>query len=168
MFARVLGNEWDSGGPITVHDPDWVAERWGRAFEIVSHAPRVMGEPWPHDLVVAGPRPGRVTEDDLLATGADGAAEGRARSGQLRLVRADALARAEDENERARRAVEAAHRARAGLEARASSRLAELAARYAELERERAAIRSSRVWRVTQPGRALAELRGTASGVGRR
>ena len=56
--ARVLGNAWDSGGPVTVHDSSWVTERWGRAFEIVSYAPRVTGEPWPHDIVVARPRAG--------------------------------------------------------------------------------------------------------------
>lgn len=29
MYVAGLGNAWDDGGPVTVHDPAWIAERWG-------------------------------------------------------------------------------------------------------------------------------------------
>ena len=119
--------------------PYWVAERWGRAFEIVSHAPRVTGEPWPHDVVVARPPPAPRCQDDLLATGADGAAGGRARSGQLRTrARRRALGRSSRNDALVARSTRPP--GWRGLEARASSGSRSSPRRYGELKRERAAI----------------------------
>lgn len=140
MYARVLGNDWDHGGPVTAHHPAWVAERWGRALDIVSHNPRVTGAPWPHDIVVARARGDAVTEEDLLATGADPVAEGRMQAAQLRLLRDDALMRRSVLDHETAEAVAAAAQGRAEVAARAPGRLAELAARYAELEAQRAAL----------------------------
>ena len=139
MYGRVLGNDWDHGGPVTTHDPGWVAERWGRALDIVSHTPRITGQPWPHDIVVSRARPEAVDEDDLLDTGADGVAEGRAQAAQLRLLREDALMRRAVLDQQAAEAVGAVHQGRADLAARTPGRLAELAQRHAELEAARAA-----------------------------
>ena len=167
MYVRTLGNAWDHGGPVVIHDAAWVAERWGRAFAIVSHDERVTGAPWPHDIVVARPRPGDLTQDDLLAPGADGEADGQALDAQLRLLRRDALLHRTVYDARAQDALARIAASRAAIEARASGRLAELAARYAELERERA--RSSRPRGVlSRPARALARLRASASGGGAR
>jgi SAM-dependent methyltransferase len=162
MYVRVLGNAWDDGGPVAIHDVAWVAERWGRAFEIVSHGERVTGEPWPHDVVVARPRPGAPTQDELLATGADGEGDGEALAAQLRLLREDALARRAANELRAQEAMASIARSRVAIEGRAAGRLEELAARYAELERERTELESPR-WALSRPARALARLRATAS-----
>jgi SAM-dependent methyltransferase len=162
MFVRTLGNAWDHGGPVVIHDAAWVAERWGRAFEIVSHEERVTGEPWPHDVVVARPRPGARTVDELLAPGADGEADGRALAAQLRLLRADALLHRSVYEAGAHAAIETLAQSRAAIEASASGRLGELAERYAELERERAALESP-AGLLSRPVRALARLRATAS-----
>jgi len=140
MYGRVLGNDWDHGGPVTTHDTAWVAERWGRALDIVSHAPRITGQPWPHDIVVARARAGTVTTDDLLTTGADGVAEGRAQAAQLRLLRDDALMRRTFLDGQAAEAVGAAAQGRAEVAARTPARLEELAQRYVALEAERAAL----------------------------
>ncbi|MEA2218249.1 MAG: hypothetical protein QOJ35_875 [Solirubrobacteraceae bacterium] len=161
MYVRMLGNAWSHGGPVSIHDAAWVAQRWGRAFDIVSHAARALGEPWPHDIVVARPRAGDVGEDDLLAPGPDGEADGRAWAAQLRLLRDDAVLRRRTYEAQAHDVVEAIGHARAGVEARATERLAELSERYAALERERAAL-AAPVWRLNRPARALARLRGKA------
>lgn len=161
MYVRALGNEWDHGGPVVVHDAAWVAERWGRAFEIVSHARRATGDPWPHDIVVARAGSGEITEDELLVTGASGGeAEGAARAAQLRLMRRDALIRRNIHHHRVHEAIEACRRSREGVEARASARLAGLAQRYASLEAERASLEARGV-RVSA-ARAAARLRRTA------
>ena len=36
MNVLQAGQGWDLGGPIVFHSPWWIAEHWGRAFEIVS------------------------------------------------------------------------------------------------------------------------------------
>lgn len=140
MYARLLGNDWDHGGPVTTHDPTWVTERWGRALDIVSHAPRVTGDPWPHDIVVARARPEPLGEDDLLATGSDPVAEGRMQAAQLRYLRADAQLRRTVLDAMEAEAVGQAAQGRAEVAAQAPGRLAQLAARYAALEAERAGL----------------------------
>lgn len=140
MFVHAIQNGWDHGGPVTVHDPAWLAERWGRAFDIVAHTPRATGAPWPHDIVVARPRPGPVTVGDLLAPGADGIAEGQARAAQLALLRSGALAAQRHAEAGAAHVVAAGRAARATHEVRARARRAELQARRTELERRRAEL----------------------------
>lgn len=142
MYARGLGNTWDQGGPVVLHDAGWVGDHWGRAFAIVSHADRVTGEPWPHDIVVARPLADAVGVDELLAPGRDGAGEGRAWNAQLELLRTDALALRAAYEHRTHVHVDAANRGRAEIEARAAGRLVELSARYDELERARSAAAS--------------------------
>jgi hypothetical protein len=143
MYVRALGSTWDEGGPVAVHDGAWVGDHWGRAFEIVSYAQRVTGEPWPHDIVVARPLARPVSVDELLAPGHDGTAEGRAWSAQLALLRTDALARRAAYEHRTNVHVDAVNRGRADIEARAAGRLAELSARYGELEHARSATARS-------------------------
>jgi SAM-dependent methyltransferase len=131
MYAVALGNTWDHGGPVTMHDEAWIAERWGRAFEILRHTPRATGVPWPHDLVTATPRAADVTDEDLLAPGPDGEAEGLAQRAQLELLRSDSLARRRHFEGVSRELVDASKHARAGVEARVDGRIAELSARRA-------------------------------------
>ena len=134
MYATALGNPWDHGGPVVVHDPEWVAERWGRAFDILSHAARVTGDPWPHDVVVMRSRAEDVTEEDLLAPASDG--DGEAWAAQLRMLRAGALGHRAHDEALARRTVEEIARRRAEVEAGASARIAELTRRHTALEQE--------------------------------
>lgn len=129
MYVTALGNPWELGGPVTVHDQAWIAERWGRAFEIVSHTPRATGQPWPHDILVARRRSTRLTVDDLLAPGDDGVREGLAQRGQLEMLRADSLARRVDFEGRASQIAAEAVQLRAGVEGRVDRRVAELTAR---------------------------------------
>jgi SAM-dependent methyltransferase len=157
MYARMLGNEWQYGGPVAVHDAAWVAERWGRAFEIVSHAARVTGEPWPHDIVVARRRAGDIGEDALLAPGAGGA-DGEAWIAQLALLRDDAITRRALHGSQVETVLGTIAQGRASVEAHASARLAEVSERYAALELERAALETPG-WAVSRPARALVRRR---------
>jgi SAM-dependent methyltransferase len=54
---------WDAGGPSVLLSPWWIREHWGRAFEIATiHEGAVDGA---QGLIVARPRPGTCTEEDL-------------------------------------------------------------------------------------------------------
>jgi SAM-dependent methyltransferase len=167
MYARMLGNDWDDGGPVSIHDEAWVAERWGRAFEIVSHAARVTGEPWPHDIVVARPLPAGAGEDELLAPGDDSEGDGQAWTAQLRLLRADALARRLGHEALVHAALAGITQGRAVVEQRAPARLRELAARYEALEADRATLQSPGS-PINLAARALARLRATTPDGGAR
>jgi SAM-dependent methyltransferase len=158
MYAYVLGNDWDSGGPVVVADRAWIAERWGRAFEIAVHAERATGEPWPHDLIVARPGGASVGEAALLAGGADESGEGASQAAALRIMRRDALVREHGYQVRVAAAVQAGRLARVELDARAAERAAELLRRRDALEG--AGPRPERPRAISRAARALAPRRG--------
>jgi hypothetical protein len=63
------GQDWAGGGPTVFLSHWWIREHWGRAFEIVeiredrdAGGSLVRGA---HDLVIARPRPGELTIEDL-------------------------------------------------------------------------------------------------------
>jgi hypothetical protein len=39
MFAFKEGQSWDHGGPMVMHSSWWIAEHWGRAFDVVEIVP---------------------------------------------------------------------------------------------------------------------------------
>jgi SAM-dependent methyltransferase len=55
--------DWDAGGPSVLMSPWWLREHWGRAFDIVSLDEGATEGT--HGLVVARPRPGSFTAEDL-------------------------------------------------------------------------------------------------------
>ncbi len=45
MNVLRAGQSWDDGGPVVLMSDWWIADHWGRAFEIVARAP-VHGQTW--------------------------------------------------------------------------------------------------------------------------
>lgn len=54
---------WEDGGPVVLMSPWWIAEHWGRAFEIVELTDAKT--PRAHGTVVARPRPVAPTRTEL-------------------------------------------------------------------------------------------------------
>ena len=159
VYMVGFGNPWDAGGPVTIHHREWVAEHWGRAFDILEHRDRALPPPWPHDWVVARARPGVVSPDQLLAPGSDAQTEGRARRVQVGLVRADAAGRRGWQVSQGSAVAHEANLARAALAPEVAARAAALAEEAEQLRGERRALRRARRLQVTRPLRSLSGRR---------
>lgn len=157
LVIRALGNPWDGGGPVAIHEPAWIEERWGRAFDILTHAPQATDPPWPHDVVVARAREVAIDEADLLAPGSDAIGEGRDRRAQLACLLQDAESARRHHEDGAAALVARASARRAELATLLPDRLATLEHELAGLRAARAAMLASRSLRVTRPLRALGD-----------
>lgn len=159
MRVHALGNPWDAGGPVAVHDPSWIAEHWGRAVDVVGHHARVTDSPWPHDLVIArAPTQERDDATDLaalLAGSSDGVAEGRRRRAQLAIAIREAAAFRATHEAQGADAARYAEASRRELAVRGRARAQELEAESQSLRQEHVAMLASRSLRITRPLRAL-------------
>jgi SAM-dependent methyltransferase len=63
MNVLYAHQDWDAGGPSVLMSPWWLREHWGRAFDIVSLDEGATEGT--HGLIVARPRPGSFTAEEL-------------------------------------------------------------------------------------------------------
>jgi len=63
------GESWEVGGPTVFHSPWWIAEHWGRAFEIVSLQEAGLASPnsrsWGQGMVLLRKKPVTPTREEL-------------------------------------------------------------------------------------------------------
>lgn len=126
------GSPWDIGGPIALNSPWWIRAHWGRAFEIVELAPRIVEDGSPsHGMVLARKKQLSLTVEDLTRLEPDEPREIVALQHHVEQL------------------IEESRRLRARGKGEAE---------YRRLEKDLQALRHSSSWKVTAPLRSLKGL----------
>jgi SAM-dependent methyltransferase len=149
MSIRRPARNWLEGGPLVFHSRWWLAEHWGRAFEILDmragasrdelSEPRRAEPPVTHGLVLMRPRRGELGTDDLERPAVDEPRE--------------VLALEQNRRELCREVVELRKEADRRVWD-AEQRIDEADGRTREAEKFANSILGSTSWRVTAPLRA--------------
>lgn len=73
MLILSPGQSWDLGGPMVLHSPWWIAEHWGRLFNVIRLLPHGFASPdgQGQGIVTLTKKPVAVTPNDLRKPGPD-------------------------------------------------------------------------------------------------
>lgn len=132
MNTLLHDNPWDLGGPIALNSPWWIRAHWGRAFEIVELAPRIVEDGSPSQgMVLARKKQVSLTVEDLTRLEPDEPREIVALQHHVdQLIEESRRLRARGKGE----------------------------AEYRRLEKDMEALQQSSSWKVTAPLRSLKGL----------
>ena len=147
MNVLRYGQSWDQGGPLVFLSPWWIAEHWGRAFEILDLREAGFGSPHDRDamqgVVLLRKRPKRPTREELERINPEEPREVAALRHNIRQLHA--------ESQMFHDFWQSSIGGYRGQEARAEQY-------RAELEALRSTVETSLSWRITSPLRQAAQL----------